>query len=290
MKWTNKYNINPKIASAISKERDVHSYITASQMSKSPRQFHLYNRHKHEMVKDVSEMLEAFYGTALHDYMERLEQGVHIITEQRHKTIVHGEEVSGQFDWFNAKTGELKDHKRTTVWSIVFGSSLQKWTDQLNCLAWLMSKHGVKVESLTIEYHIRDWQKSKANGDNYPKCQNGFVNIKLWTKEQQEETFSNIVECFKDETGFTDDKLSECDAEQLWQKPDTYAVKKSGRKTAIKVCNSEKEAEEYIKNNFQNGMFIEKRESVVRGCGYCDCRPWCNQYDKLKKDGLILEV
>mgnify|MGYP003298270898 CR=1 FL=1 len=58
---------------------------------------------------------------------------------------------------------------------------------------------------------------------------------------------------------------------------DKYAVMKNGRKTAIRVFDSEAEANEKLSE--LKGDFVEHRPAISRKCSdYCSCCEFCNFY------------
>ena len=77
-----------------------------------------------------------------------------------------------------------------------------------------------------------------------------------------------------------DDELPECTAEERWERPIKYAVKKEGRKSALRVLDSLKDAENYMaeKKLFAK-HFVETRQGESVRCeSYCAVQPFCNQY------------
>jgi hypothetical protein len=78
--------------------------------------------------------------------------------------------------------------------------------------------------------------------------------------------------------------LPECNNEELWKKPDKWAVKKEGSKKAWRVFDSEEEA--FIAESERSGYIVEHRPSKAVRCGYCNARSICDQYKELKEKGL----
>ena len=61
---------------------------------------------------------------------------------------------------------------------------------------------------------------------------------------------------------------------------------KKGRKTAIRVLNTEKEAEDYIANLADNkSNFIEFSKGESMRCNYCNVSDFCSQYQSEVKNG-----
>ena len=73
-----------------------------------------------------------------------------------------------------------------------------------------------------------------------------------------------------------DDIIPECTAEERWQKKDVYAVRKEGRKSAVKLFETQKEAEEKI-TELGKDHYLEIRKGESMKCkNYCLCSKFCN--------------
>jgi hypothetical protein len=127
---------------------------------------------------------------------------------------------------------------------------------------------------------MKDWKKKEAQrkkADGYPQSQVMTMEIpfdeniegrmKIWIAE---------AEACKD---LPDDQLPECTMEERWGKPPTFAVKKNGRKTALRVLPDRKTAEKWMESN--GGDFIEERmgEQWTR-CEYCNAKEFCCQWKR----------
>ena len=75
-----------------------------------------------------------------------------------------------------------------------------------------------------------------------------------------------------------DDGIPACTAEERWASPDKWAVMKKGRKSAVRVLDSEEEAVAKAAA-LGSGHCVEFRKGESRKCaGYCACREFCNFY------------
>ena len=75
----------------------------------------------------------------------------------------------------------------------------------------------------------------------------------------------------------TEDRLPLCSSEEMWAKPDTFAIKEKGKARAKRVLNSEEEAREYIGDN--KNLAIEFRKGERTRCeGYCAVSEYCDQF------------
>ena len=71
--------------------------------------------------------------------------------------------------------------------------------------------------------------------------------------------------------------LPECSPEERWMSETTYAVKREGRKTAIRVFKTMDEATELAGK--EKG-YVETRLGEPKRCtgNYCGVAQWCDQY------------
>jgi len=278
MTLTNKYNLPESLVNACQSHVHKGGFLSASQTTKSVRQFWLKQRHADEITEDVSDRIWAMFGTAVHHVFEKnTENG---IAEKYLETEILGKKVSGTSDLY--QDGKITDYKTVSVWSIIYMSSLEEWTKQLNVYAYLYRKAGYEVNAIEIVALMRDWQKSKAHEDNYPPIQIKTIPIELWSDIEQELYLKQIVQRLIDHSTTQDDDLPLCTKEELWQDDDKYAIMKHGRKSAIRLLNSESDAQQYIENNkLDTKHYIEKRVGKPKRCEYCDVSAFCNQYKNI---------
>jgi hypothetical protein len=77
-----------------------------------------------------------------------------------------------------------------------------------------------------------------------------------------------------------DDDIPPCTAEERWDSPAKFAVKKEGRKTAVRVLDTREEAEQRIAE-LGNGHYVEARPGESKKCqSYCICCEFCNYYQE----------
>ena len=83
-----------------------------------------------------------------------------------------------------------------------------------------------------------------------------------------------------------DDEIHECSPSERWASPDKWAVMKEGRKTAVKVCDTEEEALNFIEEleKDKDKHFVEQRKGQDKKCSdYCACCEFCSYYKAMKK-------
>lgn len=167
-------------------------------------------------------------------------------------------EASGRLDNYNMATGVICDYKNTSVFKIKAG--LQKeadgtlhgfpeWKMQGFIYAWLLQKNGLPATKCRFIALIKDHSKTEADRDiSYPQSPVYVYEFPV-TKEDLEETESFIMKkVFQYElfSSTEDDQIPECTEQECWAKKDVFAVKKEGRKIAVKLFDTQEEAESKI--------------------------------------------
>ena len=173
----------------------------------------------------------------------------------------------------NGYKNTIDDYKCTSVWSFLFGEK-PDWTSQLNSYSYLLRLErnrlhiDIPVTTLRIQAILRDWQKSKIYEKDYPPIAFQVIDLDLWTFEQQEEYIKSRLR------DHIQNPHRECTSEEKWQTEDTYAVMKSGQKKALRVLDTQLEAESWLKSN--KGDSIIKRSGKCKRCqDYCTVRSVC---------------
>ncbi len=271
MKITNKYDLPEILVAAM--ENDPYTRgdadISVTQLIDSPRVRELRKEHP-DRESDVSDMVWAFFGQSVHAMLERIPETEGVIREQRISIELDKKILSGQFDLIYGST--MADYKVTSVWSVIYGKP--EWDFQLNTLRYIWEKQGGHaIDKLQVIAFLRDWQKSKA-GDNYPVAPICAIDIDLWDMEKTERYIAARMN-----RHFSDEPY--CSDRETWKKDDTWAMKKKGRKTAVKVFHDEEEANDALEKFGTSDNWIEHRKGRFTRCeDYCDVQQWCDQFSK----------
>lgn len=227
-----------------------------------PAHYHfLKQKHSGDIVEDVIDLLYRIDGQADHMVLEHAEtpEG---LTEERLTCTIDGKRISGAIDFYEDEI--IFDLKRTSVWSVIYGDK-QEWVQQLNCYGYLYRKAGFPVKAMRIICRFRDWSKTKAkfDGGSYPQLPIMQINIPIWSDEEVENFIRGRMAELESADG-----TGVCSPDERWAKPTKYAVMKTGRKSAVRVLDSEAEAQELITAG--------KGDSVcIRPGGDGRCQDYC---------------
>ena len=286
MKITNKFNV-PETLVALA-TRDYYtkgkSDYSVTEIISPPRIQRLRRKHFEEIEQDVSDMLWMLLGTALHVVAERSEVSGHT-NEERLSAGVNGIILSGAIDLQKDEADgvTITDYKFTSAWALM--NDKPEWEQQQNIYKYLVERVKKKpVKGLKICALIRDWSRRDAqNKPDYPQAPIQVIDIPMWTFDRTEAFIKERVEMHRDSKVSADwgDELPLCSEEERWVKQTTYAVKKDGRKTAIRVFDTQDEADALLKEMPEKDKgFIEIRKGEAVRCtgNFCGVSQWCSQF------------
>jgi len=241
-----------------------------SELIDSPLIKYLTIKYWDELTIDVDEFINSsLFGTAWHKFLSEYENSS-VLTDHVMVIDVNGQQVKGELDVYRPENGGvIEDNKVTSAYAFVFGKI--EWEYQLNLYAYLAKQCGYTVNKLQINAFLRDWSKYTAmqnRNKDYPKQRFYSVEIPLWSEEKQRDYLLNRLKVHNE------NREQECTSHEKWERPTTYAVMKEGRKTALRVLDSEADANNWCKSKKHkagvNGIYIDKRKG---GC--IRCQSWC---------------
>lgn len=283
MKITNVMNLPQSLVNACGlEEHNKPGCISATTLLKGVKQVILEHRHWEELEDDVSNRCWQLFGTSVHKLLE--EKNPDAFTEEHFEFQTGGKTVTGQVDLYDMEEKTITDYKTASVWKVIY-KSFDDWKKQGLIYAWLLKHQGLEVNKCRFIAMLRDWSVGEAKKKpEYPQSQ-----IYEYTFDVTKSDLAEIgmfitkkVEEIVNAEGMSDDDIPPCSAEERWAKGDTWAVMKEGRKTALKVCDTQEEAEEYASKAGAD-CHVEKREGKSPRCeDYCLCCNYCNFYKKLK--------
>lgn len=280
MKLTNKFGLPQTFVNVIQRPTYTKgkANISVTELLNSPRIVQLKRKHWDDIETDASEMVWALFGSAVHNILEHGKDSHHIV-EERIFAEHEGWKLSGAIDLQEVEEDGIiiSDYKVTGAWSVM--NEKQDWHNQLNIYAWLVEKVKKQpVKKLQIIAIVRDWLARDTAKEGYPSSPIATIDIPLWPMEQREEYINERIHLhsaayFDSEI---DGEMAECTAEEMWEKPEKFAVKKEGGVRAKSLHDSRDEAELAMPSK---GYFIEHRPGSRTRCeSYCQVSAFCNQY------------
>lgn len=254
--------------------------ISCTRLIDAPRIRCLTQRHAADITEDCSDRIWALLGQSVHTILERAHTVFEpAIAERRLFAEVEGWQVSGQFDRMGLLEGNtLQDYKVTSTWSVIKGLK-PEWSNQLNVLAWLAARNRIKVQRLEIVAILRDWSRGKAKaGCDYPARPVKILAVPMWSKAEAGAYVAERVRLHQAAELLADADLPECTPAERWQGADVFAVKKPGRKSAVKLHDTAEAAAAHVAE-LGGAHYVEHRPGVsVRCLDYCPVAAFCNQW------------
>jgi len=279
MRWTNKHNIDPAIASAVMlmEERGDIGAASVTQVIQPPQIVALARAHWDDIEEDVSDGLWRLMGRAMHHVVAEANTDNQLV-EERLFVDADGWKISGQPDLWR-EPADLIDFKLTSVWAFLLGRK-QDWEDQLNFYAVLYRAHGFSVQRLKISALLRDWQRNRyKDGGDYPPAPFVERPVKVWDPLLAEERLAmRVREYMEARAG----RYRPCTDEERWAKPDEWAVRKRGVTRALPHgahLADLRSAEAFAESQRHKfAVEIDHRPGGNPRCeAYCRVARWCEQ-------------
>jgi len=284
MKITNKKNLPEPmlnyVKSDLQEPRD--NVVRVTDLNKGVREILLNKRHYSDIEQDVSDMIWLFFGTALHSVVDAAEEQSHQIKETRLEEQIGNLILSGKFDLYDAKRKLVIDYKTCSVWKFMF-NDFSDWERQTSLYCWLLRKAGFEVEGAEIIALMKDHSKSKARNEaQYPDLPVQTIHFDYDDQKHQETEEYILTRMAEIEAAIDlpDEDLPLCTVDERWYSGDQYAVMKGTNKRALRVLDTEEEAEQWMQENEgRGGTHIEYRPGVSRKClDYCQVCEFCDYY------------
>lgn len=242
----------------------------------------LTDRHFDEIEIDVADCVWQIFGTAVHAIFEKA--GIEGLTEEKFEVPVSNSKVTGKVDLYDLENEIIYDWKTASIWKVQF-QDFNDWDKQGLIYAWLLKQNGLNVKEIKFVALLKDHSKSKARlSADYPQKPIVVHSVKVTEKALLEiESFiKNKLQELEKAEKTPDAELTPCTNKERWATEDKWAIMKTGRKTALKVCNSEEEANSLMDQ--MGGTFIEYRKGESKKCSdYCNCKEFCPFWKSLNK-------
>jgi hypothetical protein len=244
----------------------------------SPKIKRLREQYDEQMEVDVTKLIASQLGTFMHGKLEAKEVEGYL-NEERIFAEVDGVTVSGAIDLQKEVEGGVViiDYKFVKAWSVMQNKT--EWQTQLNIYKWLIETvKRKKVVGLQICAIIKDYSAHDTK-ENYPEAEAIMIDVPMWDSVTTETYVRQRLEMHRNAKVDHDfgDELQACTDEERWMSETIYAVKREGRKTAIRVFKSIDEATELAEK--EKG-YVETRQGEYRRCvgDFCGVSKWCKQY------------
>ena len=277
---TNKHGVPEPLVTLASKEyySKGASQYSVTEIMAPPKIKRLREQYNDKIKQDVSDMLWNLLGSALHVVMERGVTDGWTMEERLYKEV-DGVTVSGAID-IQQETPDgvvIIDYKFTSAWAVM--QEKEEWQQQLNVYKWLVETvKRKKVVGLKICALVRDFNRHETK-EGYPKASIEMVDIPMWDSVTTEAYVRERLNLHRDAKVSADfgDELPACSDTDRWQSETIYAVKREGRKTAIRLFKTIEEANELAEK--EKG-YVETRLGEPKRCtgNYCGVAEWCEQY------------
>ena len=280
MKITNKQGLPAPLVALLA--RDFYtkgaSQYSVTELMSPPKIRRMREQYDEEMEIDATKLIASQLGTFMHARLEgKSVEGY--TNEERIFHSIDGITISGAVD-LQEHTDDgiiIIDYKFVKAWSVM--RSKDDWVTQLNIYKWLVETvKKKKVCGLKICAIIKDYTPH-SNQEGYPEAEAVMIDIPMWdsvTTETYVRQRLDMHRVAKQAQEFGED-LEPCTDEDRWMSETIYAVKREGRKTAIRVFKSIEEATELAEK--EKG-YVEERKGEPRRCigDFCGVSKWCKQY------------
>lgn len=288
MTFTNKFDLPQAYVDAViaNEEEHIKADFSVTELLKGDTEIALDMLHRSELTCDVSDRFNTLIGSAVHSILEKFGgQGseVYMVAD------IDGTLVSGTADRIDDDC--ITDWKTCASWKITY-NDFDDWRKQLiaySFLYWGMTSRTI-LNGRIIAF-IKDWSPTQAERDKgYPQSPVMPINFK-WTCEEIQDVPVKWSEKINRIYSIIDKKeFPPCSEEDRWHEPDTWALMKPGRKSAIKLFDNEADAESA---KTEKSMYVEHRVGKDKKCdrycivgknGFC---PYYNETHKEENDESV---
>jgi len=262
-----------------------------------PRPAQLKKRFPAQLRQDTIETsLPALLGNGTHDVFEKLLRDYNTIHPQTYMVerrllttlMVNNKmiRIAGRFDILESQT-ILWDIKQTSTNKFKYGDGTD-FENQLNIYAYMLHLDGINVTSVNALCIFPDWNgyEYSRSGNSYPPNKVTGYQFTLWPIETQKDFFERRVQLHVEASELNDDALPECDREDMWAKPDVWAVYKDADAKRAKLYKDQTQASLYLdtlkKEN--DSAYLTLRPGRRTRCEtWCSAAPLCSQYKEYLK-------
>jgi hypothetical protein len=291
---TNEQGLPAPLVRAVSTDSYVRrGDISVTEMLQPPMIRALRRRFGHLLQEDVSNLIWAFFGSMAHRVAELHAKEGNMLEEQRLSVEIDGWQVTGTADLLDYESLDadglptLVDYKTTSVWSVIFNSRTVDWGLQLNLYALLYTMSGFAVGERQNVLFLRDWNENdrrrRAYG-NYPPSSVHVIRHPRMEPEAMLQYATERIRLHREQESKPVSEIPVCTPEERWARGGSWKVFRNTNKTALRVFDSEAEAQNLIEFCEQKDR-EEKKKHVyriehfpgrnVRCESYCEVARFC---------------
>ena len=285
MKITNKQGLPAPFVALLA--RDFYtkgaSQYSVTELMSPPKIRRMREQYDEEIEVDATELIASQLGTFMHSKLEgKAVEGY--LNEERIFHSIDGITISGQID-IQEQTDDgivIVDYKFVKAWSIQqhLAGKKDEWNIQLNIYKWLVETvKKQKVCGLKVCATSKDWSARGVTQEHYPQAPAVMIDIPMWDSVTTETYVRQRLDMhrFAKQAHEFGEEIQPCTDEERWMSETIYAVKREGRKTAIRVFKTIEEATELAEK--EKG-YVEERKGEYKRCtgDFCGVSKWCKQY------------
>ena len=319
MKIKNDLNLHPVISVWLASNTytggNSDTSISATGLLRSTRQQVLQRKaikEDNEMEIDISTLMKSKTGTAIHRCIEEswtnpellknacetlgwknlkkinvnpekpIEGETNVYFEQRAFKDFNGWRINGEFDC--VLNGTVIDFKSTSVYTYLNKTKNDDYIKQLSIYRWL-NPELITEDVGMIQFIFTDWnQNYTLSNPDYPKHPFVAIQLPLLSLQEVEDFISKSLRNIE----YYSENIKElplCDNHTLMTSEVWQYFSKANATKASKNFNSQIEAMRYMASKGVGE--VKKKLQEPKGCNYCSCKHICNQYENMKKIGII---
>lgn len=277
MRYTNKLNLPESFINyEVQNEHEVKdNEYSVTELLNPTQMIQLSRKYNEQLEKDVSDVIPALFGNAVHEFLEKYTKDDNFVTEQKISCEINGCILKGRVDLFNREELTICDYKTTSCNKII-KQDFDDWKMQGLMYALIMFKsQGIIIRKLKFYALLKDWSKMKAvNFTSYPSS-----GVYVYEYLVQDSDYDYIEEWVKNKLkDIKENNNPQCSDIDKWYTGDKFAVYKKYPNKADRVFDDKKEALDYIINKCDGVARTEVRKGQNLRCMYyCDVCKFCKE-------------
>lgn len=282
MTITNNFDLPQALVQAVStQQHNKDGTVSATTLIQGIKQILLTQRHWEELSEDVSKRIWALFGSAVHQLLEK--EGADDFSEVSLEFPLSSVTLTGRIDLYDMRKEVIYDYKTASIYKIK-NADFEDWYRQGMIYAWLLHKNGFAVKECCFIALLKDYSAAQAmktgSSLHSPIYQYRFA-VTEDRLAEIERFIRQRVTLYEQYRTCADDEIPPCTKHERWASDTVYAIKKQGRKTAVKLFSDVSQATAQLLS-LGSLYYLEEREGVSTKClAYCPCAPFCNFYRSL---------